>query len=111
MTLKKILDGIEGIRVVSREEALRACKPTDVALDWTSRLSADQRSFALLVDEEGGGIIGELGLGETPMAFDDDESLWKTWAELHSVFGVPLSEQDRDLLDLLRVEPEKSRLS
>jgi hypothetical protein len=101
--MNKLFDGVAGIKAVSREEALRACKRNDTALEWTSKLHADARSFGLLCDGEGGGIITELGLGETPMTFDDDESLLKTWAELHAMFGYPLSEQDEELMELLGI--------
>jgi hypothetical protein len=104
--LHTLFEGVEGIYFLSREEAeeaRRACKPTDVALDWTSILSTHERSFALLADDEGGGIIVELGPGEAPMTFDNDESLWKTWAEIHAMFGIPLSEQDQEMISLLEI--------
>ena len=101
--MDKLFDGVAGIKAVSREEALRACKRNDTALDWTSKLHAD-RSFGLLCDEEGGGIIAELGPGETPMTFDNDEPLWKTWAELHAMFGYPLSEHDQELMNVVGIQ-------
>lgn len=98
-----------GIKPVSRAVARRVREQ-----GWTFHLNTDGRGFTMLfhVDDDrhgfGGGYI-EDELGER-VEFADNKSLWKTWAEIHNMFGVAMADEAEDVMAMLGIKHSGSPL-
>jgi hypothetical protein len=108
--LNKLFEGIEGIRVVSREEAQadidRHAKKYGRWVVETDRyyIQADGRTFELFVVDHGEALsIFEHDSDQPPMEFDDVEEAWTTWRDLHEQFNVPFTQEEIEMLDTLEI--------
>lgn len=75
---------------------------------WNRPLSfgfgSDDRCFEFRCDcDEDCGRIVEVGTGDPPMEFDSAVEILGMWADLKESFGIPLGEEECEIIDALEV--------
>jgi hypothetical protein len=77
-------------------------------------MRTDCRTFELfIVVDDGRGSIFEHGSDQPPITFDDVVELWSMWVDLKDSFNVPLTEEEKHIVDALEIprpveeEPEE----